>query len=559
MPSSTRFVVLIPVAVAILTGTGQLAVAASSATTERPLESAARLEAEGRQAEAIDILVDLLAAADDTDASFRTTVGANLARLYLNLGEYAEAMEVATTAAADAELAGDRSAQAYAEFIVGMVHRDLNQLEAARGAFRASARLALDAGNSDQYLRSANEDSNVLVLGGDLEGALEQKLTAIRQLGDKADPSIVISLENDIAYVYAELGRHINTLPHLERAWKLSIEEDHHRQAAIIACNLAGNLSVLDELDRAIVWAEKGLAIAESNELLAVQELSHAILGDVLFEAGEAVRAAPHLQEAYDLRGRILNESSAQRIAELGTRHEAERREAEIELLRRDAEIRALELAQTRSQRRLLVGGMTALAAFLAVVTIAYRLKVRANAEIRAANLDLETARRHVEELSRTDALTGVANRRALDERLANEVLRSERSGRPFTVILADIDHFKRINDSFGHNVGDEVLRELSNRLRATVRGLDMVGRWGGEEFLIVLPDTDAAGGRKLADKLRSVIGGQPVTLAERSLTVTMTFGVATHWEGSIEHTIHRADEALYRGKYDGRDQVVIG
>jgi diguanylate cyclase (GGDEF)-like protein len=546
-------------AVAVLTGTGHLAVATPSATTEERLESAARLEAEGKPEEAIDILVDLLAIADDTDSSFRAKVGANLARLYLNLGEYAEAMKVATTAAADAELANDRSAQAYAEFIVGMVHRDLNQLEAARGAFRASARLALDAGNSDQYLRSANEESNVLVLGGDLEGAVEHKLTALRQLGENADPSILISLENDIAYVYAELGRHADALPHLERAWKLSIEEDHHRQAAIIACNLAGNLSVISELNGAIAWAEKGLAIAESNELIPVQELSHAILGDVLFKAGEAARAVPHLQEAYELRGRILNESSAQRIAELGTRHEAERREAEIELLRRDAEIRALELAQTQSQRRMLVGGIAALAAFFAVLTIAYRLKVRANAEIRAANRNLETAHRRVEELSRTDALTGVANRRALDERLANEVLRSERSKNPFTVILADIDHFKRINDSFGHNVGDEVLRELSKRLRATVRGLDMVGRWGGEEFLIVLPDTDAAGGREVAKKLRSVIGGQPVTLAERSLTVTMTFGVATHWKGSIEDTIQRADEALYRGKYDGRDQVVIG
>ncbi len=141
---------------------------------------------------------------------------------------------------------------------------------------------------------------------------------------------------------------------------------------------------------------------------------------------------------------------------------------------------------------------------------IAYRIKLRANREIRAANRELEAARRRVEELSLTDALTGLANRRAIEERLQAEYRRTARFDRPFSIVMADIDHFKAINDSFGHGIGDAVLRELADRLRAVVRSVDLAGRWGGEEFLLVLPDT-----------------------------------------------VQCADEALYRGKRAGRNRVV--
>jgi diguanylate cyclase (GGDEF)-like protein len=555
-----RHSVLVAVAAAIAGGAAAVAAAAApSVLANERLEAARLQEADGQVRAAADTLVDLLATADDLDPASRATIGAHIARLFLTLGDFATAMEAATTAAADAELADDRSAQAYAEFMVGMVHRNLNQFEAAKNAFRASARLALDAGDTEQYLRATNEESNALVRGDDLEGALEKKLEALRAAGEGTDPAIIASLENDIAFVYSLLDRHAEAFPHFERAWELNLELDHRRDAAIIACNLAGNLAALGDFDRAMEWAERGLAIADVDDLLPVQELAHATLGALLSETGDAAQAVPHLQEAYDLRGRTLNEDSARRIAELGSRHEAERREAEIALLRRDADIRELELDHARTLRRLLVGGMAALVAFLAVLAAAYRIKARANAEISAANRNLETARRRVEELSRTDALTGLANRRALEERLAAEARRSERSRRGFAVVLADIDRFKDVNDSFGHDPGDEVLRELAKRLRAGVRAVDLAGRWGGDEFLVILPDTDADGGRELAEKLRQAIGGRPVTVSVGAIPVTVTFGVAVHHHGSFEETIRRADEALYRGKRAGRDRVAVG
>jgi diguanylate cyclase (GGDEF)-like protein len=209
--------------------------------------------------------------------------------------------------------------------------------------------------------------------------------------------------------------------------------------------------------------------------------------------------------------------------------------------------------------RRLLVSAMAALVAFLAVLGVAYRIKATANAAISTANQDLETARRRVEELSRTDALTHLANRRALEERLTDEALRSKRSGRGFAVVLADIDRFKDVNDRFGHNAGDRVLRELAKRLHEGVRTIDLAGRWGGEEFLVVLPCTDLEGARELAEKLRRTAGATPVTVDEDEISLTLTLGVAVHQHGSFEETVRRADAALYRGKRAGRDRVVVG
>ncbi|MCU0305144.1 MAG: diguanylate cyclase [Thermoanaerobaculales bacterium] len=558
MPFEYRISALIAVAAVALWPIGAtLADEAAGSHADR-LEAARSLEAEGRTSAAADALLGLLDDPEGLDPAVRAAAYSDLARLRLVLGEYTAAMEAAAAAAAQAEEVGDRSAQSNAEFMVGMVHRHLNQLEEATSAFRASARLALDAGDTDQYLRAANEESNILVMVGDLDGALDRKLEAMRDAGESAGPGVLAWLENDLAFVYSRLDRHAEAFPHYERAWQLNLELGQRREAAIIACNLAGNLAALGDNRLAVTWAERGLAIAEADGLLPAQETAHLVLGEILAASGDAPGAVPHLLEAYELRERTLTEESARRIAELGSRHEAERREAEIALLRRDAEIRELELDRARNLRRLLVGGVATLVAFLAVLAAAYRIKAQANTEIRAANRAIEESRRRVEELSRTDPLTGLANRRALEERLADEALRSERSRRPFAVVLADIDHFKRVNDELGHAVGDEVLRTLASRLRAGVRSLDLAGRWGGEEFLLVLPDTGAEGAVELAEKLRRTIAGEAVEVDGRRVPVHLTFGIAEHREGPIEDTVRRADEALYRGKREGRDRVVV-
>lgn len=159
------------------------------------------------------------------------------------------------------------------------------------------------------------------------------------------------------------------------------------------------------------------------------------------------------------------------------------------------------------------------------------------------------------------DQLTGVLNRQALLARLAEELERAARYQRPCSIVLLDLDHFKRVNDTHGHAAGDIVLREVAELLRASVRGVDLVGRYGGEEFLIILPETDADAAASIAEKLRRIVGSQAVRVADgHVLTITLSAGVAggagKHLQ--LDTLVRDADAALYSAKALGRDQVYV-
>jgi diguanylate cyclase (GGDEF)-like protein len=178
------------------------------------------------------------------------------------------------------------------------------------------------------------------------------------------------------------------------------------------------------------------------------------------------------------------------------------------------------------------------------------------SAYFRVASLEVE---RDMESLAMTDALTKLPNRRRMRELLDAERTRCARQGHPFGVVLGDIDGFKLINDTCGHDCGDHVLTEVAGTLRGVVRGQDAVGRWGGEEFLFLLPDTDLHGAGIVAEKLRRALVGARISFAERQVPVAMTFGVAVCTRDStVEDAISRADRALYSGKHAGKNQVVL-
>ena len=156
--------------------------------------------------------------------------------------------------------------------------------------------------------------------------------------------------------------------------------------------------------------------------------------------------------------------------------------------------------------------------------------------------------------LANTDSLTRVSNRRHLEVLLEEEEKRAARYGNPFCVLLLDIDHFKRVNDVFGHDVGDEVLREMADLLFTSVRSVDHVGRWGGEEFLIVLPEVGLEEARTSAVRLKGLIEAHAF---EPAGTVTASFGVAEFSRGEgLDVLIRRADAALYGAKQEGRNKV---
>lgn len=166
--------------------------------------------------------------------------------------------------------------------------------------------------------------------------------------------------------------------------------------------------------------------------------------------------------------------------------------------------------------------------------------------------------------MSVIDPLTGLYNRRYAEPHLLRIAQRAKETGRPFAVMVLDLDRFKNINDTYGHSAGDVVLKEIANRIKDNLRGVDMVARIGGEEFLVAMPDTQLDQARHAAERLCRIVDEMPVKIdsGKTVIPVSMSIGVALgglHDDArSVEHLVELADRALYAAKSDGRNQVTI-
>jgi diguanylate cyclase (GGDEF)-like protein len=215
------------------------------------------------------------------------------------------------------------------------------------------------------------------------------------------------------------------------------------------------------------------------------------------------------------------------------------------------------------NERRLFLTALgTSSLAILFSVLIAYTI-YRVNIErARQENIRLEETVRErtaeIERLSQTDALTGLANRRHFDEMLESEFRRSLRYGHELSLLVVDLDHFKKINDTHGHLGGDAVLRAVGRVLREKVRETDFVGRFGGEEFIVILPESGPVVALKLAENIRAALESEAVIFEDKVIPVTASIGISTLRDDIIDSDtlLHEADVALYSSKENGRNRV---
>lgn len=176
--------------------------------------------------------------------------------------------------------------------------------------------------------------------------------------------------------------------------------------------------------------------------------------------------------------------------------------------------------------------------------------------KLHAINADLTLAHHNLEKIAVTDRLTGLYNRTKLDEVFANELARAERYNESLAVIMADIDKFKTVNDTYGHQIGDSVLTEFAAIMRKLVRDTDTLGRWGGEEFLVICSHADLNSAYILAERIRAAVAGHSFSVVGQK---TCSFGVASYRPGDTAETIvNRADMALYEAKQNGRNRIEL-
>jgi two-component system, cell cycle response regulator len=186
------------------------------------------------------------------------------------------------------------------------------------------------------------------------------------------------------------------------------------------------------------------------------------------------------------------------------------------------------------------------------------RARVEVGRRFVELNAKLVETQRSLEILANTDSLTGLLNRRALLERLEQELARSRRRASQVGVGLLDIDHFKLVNDRFGHVAGDEVLRQFALRSSSAVRTYDVVGRLGGEEFLAIVPDSDTGQTRSVLERIRRSVSRSPIRVEGDLVKVTVSIGGVSSVLHSTDSLLKLADEALYQAKSSGRNRVVM-
>ncbi len=172
---------------------------------------------------------------------------------------------------------------------------------------------------------------------------------------------------------------------------------------------------------------------------------------------------------------------------------------------------------------------------------------------------ELRELKEKFEWIAQTDPLTELPNRRGMSEKLEFEKLRYKRSEKPFGIILADMDSLKRINDRMGHDAGDKILIQIAKIFKFCCRRTDLVSRWGGDEFMVLLPDTDLQGTHTIAEKIRNKIASQPFQYGSERITVGMSFGVCVYDQVGMDLStlIKRADDCLYKAKDQGKGKVV--
>ena len=219
-----------------------------------------------------------------------------------------------------------------------------------------------------------------------------------------------------------------------------------------------------------------------------------------------------------------------------------------------------LILLTAKTEKASIIAGMEAGADDYIVKPFdAHELQVRVRAGERIVQLhqDLLELKEQLQIQATTDPLTGIANRRALLARMELEMARARRSKHPFTVSMLDLDHFKQVNDMHGHAAGDLVLRELARRVRAALRDYDTVGRVGGEEFVVLVPNLSPTAADAVFERIRLTVKEPPFDCDGVAVTVTVSQGLVT-WdgEGSVDELLALADSALYAAKAKGRDRV---
>ena len=402
--------------------------------------------------------------------------------------------------------------------------------------------LARDSGEPRLVCIALNDLGQARSRAGDPKAAVDAERQALNACRDSGDPVMTGVVAGALGGMLLDAGKTGDAIPLLRSSIEQLqtagfpdgvLDKQLHLARALVESGKPGQAEeILTGLVKRLEAVKAWNNLREAHQLLAR-----------ILKAGGDYPAALSHQEAADRAGQnFIDRERAMRLAYLQVDFDTRRKEQQIELLREQNRVLELQDRNQRQQRYLFAGGIAALSVIGVLLSVVL-FKTR-------------TDRRRLLRISQRDSLTGLFNHTNFFRRAGNALEDSRNNGRPFTLLLADVDHFKRINDLNGHAAGDDALREIANGFRSAFGERGIAGRIGGEEFSAALPGVDSRGARELAEKFNAALW----RAAEKGgvMQMTVSFGIVqADGELTLEQLRQAADDALYEAKRRGRNQLV--
>jgi diguanylate cyclase (GGDEF)-like protein len=453
----------------------------------------------------------------------------NLAATHHRVGQYAKSLELQLEALEIQRRLGDRSGEAKSLFNIGIAHIELGDHERCIQCLERALALHETLGNTMEQAAALNALAESLQAIGRLEevpALLRQALALAVRVGDRSFESMTWV---NLGSAYRKLGRTDDALNALRRGVQLAREV---QDLEFICAGLAECSSLtleLGDVNAALEDAREALRVALEVDLPEFEGKARLVLCEIAETLEDWRGATAHLKRLRELDETISERRGEERARQLSYEFQTAQAQRDADLERdRNAALQALNAALER-----------------------------ANDEKAKLLLELEERNARLERQSLEDALTGLGNRRFLEVSLQREAERARRVRKPLSLAILDIDHFKEVNDSYSHQIGDAVLQSLALLLRSHARASDVIARYGGEEFVILCPDTDAAQTRGLCERLRSAVETHDWERLAPGLRVTVSLGLGSAEDAaSLETLFASADAALYRAKREGRNRV---
>ena len=453
-------------------------------------------------------------------------------------GKYAEALKCYKKALAYAD--GIRNAKekdlkiAIISYNIAVVFDGLKFYRKALSFYNTALRKYKKLGKNDDYNYGKVDLGIVYRKMGDFDKAIDLQKQSYLYFKKTENTYFLCLTTNNLAYSYLKKGDlGISEIFHLE-ALKIAEQNKIDEMLPYIYSGLGELYQKKGDLKKALFFQKKAERLSNDRELL---EYIYSALYSVNLSLGNKEKAADYLKRYNDLISSQYNTDIYESIEEIVRLVESEKAAEKERLLQKERKIQNL-------LKNIVVLGV--ILGFVFAGFLIYRVNVKKKMST------------YLELLSKKDPLTGLYNRRGILEKIEREAEIIQRTKKPFSIAICDIDDFKKINDTFGHGAGDLVLRQLAVMFMENLRKADAVARWGGEEFLFFFPETNIEGAYATAEKLRILALEKDFFYNGLSFAVTLTFGIAEYKTGyDIQSVIDFADKALYRGKKTGKNKTV--